>query len=259
MEVIQTIDWGLKELGHDVTYGLNQSSTSSINIIFGAQVLPIEILSQFPQDTIVYNLEQLKGIKKEQLKEGLHFSAKNFKIWEYSLLNSSVWSALNVNTQSYIPIGYTPILTRIPKFKEQDIDVLIYGMPGQDRLNVFWKLAEAGLKILFVCGMYGQERDDLIARSKIVLNVNLYNQSKIFEIVRVSYLLANKKAVVAIVDDVSSIESDISSLVKLSTMDSVVDDCIQLLADDRQREKMESDGFEIFRKRDIRDILSKVL
>ena len=47
-----------------------------------------------------------------------------------------------------------------------------------------------------MCRRFGAGlRDDLIARAKVVLNINKH-QAKIFEIVRVSYLMANAKAVV---------------------------------------------------------------
>ena len=42
---------------------------------------------------------------------------------------------------------------------------------------------------------YGGKRDALIARAKVVLNIHYY-AAQVFEIVRVSYLLANSKAVV---------------------------------------------------------------
>ena len=53
-----------------------------------------------------------------------------------------------------------------------------------------------GINVKALFGVYGRERDKLIARSKIVLNMHHYS-SQIFEIVRVFYLLTNRKAVVA--------------------------------------------------------------
>ena len=43
----------------------------------------------------------------------------------------------------------------------------------------------------------GKTRDDLIARSKLVLNVNRYKHARVFEVARVSYLLGHGKAVVS--------------------------------------------------------------
>ena len=99
-----------------------------------------------------------------------------------------------------VPISYAPILTCIESAANQDIDVLIYGAVGEQRLAVFaslGRLLNGGVSAVFASGLYGAARDGLIARSKIVLNINNIPYSKIFEIVRVSWLLANSKAVVA--------------------------------------------------------------
>jgi hypothetical protein len=53
-----------------------------------------------------------------------------------------------------------------------------------------------GLRVESAFGCYGEERDALIARARIVLNVHYY-ESKVFEVVRVSYLLANRKCVLS--------------------------------------------------------------
>ena len=60
-EVIDTVQWGLQQLGHSAVYGLNNISTTAINIIFGVQVLSMELINKLPPETIVYNFEQAKG------------------------------------------------------------------------------------------------------------------------------------------------------------------------------------------------------
>src|SRR6185437_15004850 len=37
-EVIETVAWGLEQLGHKTTYALNHSAQDATNIVFGAQV-----------------------------------------------------------------------------------------------------------------------------------------------------------------------------------------------------------------------------
>ena len=39
-DVIDTLQWGLDQLGHEVTYAINQISGEATNIIFGAQMIP---------------------------------------------------------------------------------------------------------------------------------------------------------------------------------------------------------------------------
>jgi len=55
-EVIETVAWGLEQLGHQVTSAVNRIDHEATNIVFGAQVMPIEALMQVPSSTIVYNL-----------------------------------------------------------------------------------------------------------------------------------------------------------------------------------------------------------
>ena len=258
-EVIDSVLWGLSELGHEVRYSLNTFDPTSRNIIFGAQVLPVEFLQTLPTHTIVYNFEQLRGLQKNQIKPELHLCAERFTIWEYSESNFESWALLGVDKPVLVPVGYAPVLSRIPKPAIQDLDILIYGMSGDKRVNAFHRLSHAGFKVLFVSGLYGEFRDALISRSKIVLNVNLYDLPKIFEIVRVSYLLANKKAVVAMLDPGTAVEKDLNTSVRFTVLEKIANDCAQLLEDDSERTRLEMLGYETFIQRDIKKILQHVL
>jgi hypothetical protein len=156
-------------------------------------------------------------------------------------------------------VGYAPILQRIVRADPQDIDVLIYGVPGQERLRAFHYLCLEGLTCVFVCGLYGAARDDLIARSKIVLNINLYEHAKIFEVVRVSYLMANRKAVVAPLDAGTLIDPDIAQGICGDSGAAMIAACKHLAADREAREKLEKAGFDAISRRDIRQILAEVV
>lgn len=259
-ELIETFKWGLEQLGYEVSNAVNSYELGCRNIIFGAQVLPIDFMSHFPEDTIIYNVEQMRGITGDYIRDEMHFYAKNFEIWDYKQENLESWASIeNTRNIKFVPIGYAPILTRIAKPVPQDIDVLIYGMPAENRLKAFDLLANAGLSVVFACGFYGESRDSLIARAKIILNATLFQMCQQFEIVRVSYLLANKKAVVSILDEKTIVEEDMKSAIKLSTMETLVNDCRQLIDNEAMRTELENIGFETFARRDIRDILKNAL
>lgn len=112
---------------------------------------------------------------------------------------------------------------------------------------------------MFVCGLYGRPRDELIARSKIIVNINSFEKFRIFEIVRVSYLLANGKAVVANVQPDRYVEPDIAQAVAMVALDDVPQTCIDLLADDVRRVAMESKGISTMHQRSIVPILQDAL
>jgi predicted nucleotidyltransferase len=258
-EVIDTVQWGLQQLGHKADYGLNTLSPTAINIVFGLQMLPMESIHKLPPDTIVYNFEQMKNVNAEDIVPQIHAAAQRFRIWEYSEGNVKGWESLGAKNVVVAPVGYAPILRRIAKQPTQDIDVLIYGLPGKDRLDAFHHLCHSGLTTVFVSGLYGTARDELIGRSKIIVNVNLYEQCKIFEIVRVSYLLANRKAVVADIAPDTYLEQDMRSAIRTTTPSQLVTDCLNLAADAGARAALEEAGFAAIERRDIRKILERVL
>jgi hypothetical protein len=256
-EIIETVQWGLINLGHEVTYAVNQFRNDVVNIVFGAQALGIPALQALPQGTIVYNLEQIAGYEPEELRESLTYCAHNFTVWDYSEFNLPTWTAMNPKTPIvHVPIGYAPILSRIEKPADQDIEVLFYGGPGGNRLRIFYDLCQKLVRAVFVHGLYGASRDSLIARSKLVLNVNQHPRTNVFEMARVSYLLSNRKAVVSDFSYSTKIEYDLNDVIVLAATDRVVEECLQLLADDARRTKLEESGYEFMTKRDIRGFLS---
>jgi hypothetical protein len=252
-EVIETIHWGLRELGHEVTSGVNQLHSSRTNIIFGAQMLQERHVNALRPDTIVYNLEQCFGLPPQQIKPPLLAAVQRFRLWEYSDRNFEWWH--KIPGLKYPPIrvgiGWAPILRRIPQV-EEDIDVLFYGLPGKLRMDTISELCIRGMRVLFVCGLYGPDRDALIARSKLVLNLNRYVASRIFEVVRVSYLLANGKAVVSDVSPETYIEDDLREALAFAPPEKIPDVCAELLADDARRKALAAGGRAAIEKRDIR-------
>src|SRR5262249_20530277 len=98
-------------------------------------------------------------------------------------------------------------------------------------------------------GVYGSRRDAAIARARVVLNLHLY-ETRIFEVVRVAYLLANSKAVVAECDETSEVEPDLREAVRAVPYGDVPDACCELVADDAARRALERRSFAIFSARD---------
>ena len=108
-------------------------------------------------------------------------------------------------------------------------------------------------------GLYGKARDDMIGRSKIILNVSLYTRSKIFEVVRVSYLFANRKAVVAHLEPDTAIDEDIRPAILAVTPQNLVEATASLLGSDAGRRQIEERGYEAIRRRNIVQILEQAL
>ena len=202
----------------------------------------------------------MAGIRPEALRDSLRYCGEHLQIWDYSEFNMPSWRLFEAAREPLnVPIGYSPGLTRIPKSADQEIDVLFYGGPGGPRLRIFQELCSRLLKAVFVHGLYGASRDGLIAKSKLIVNINQYPQYGIFEIARASYLLANSKAVVSDCSSASKIERDIKDAVRFCPLDQVTRECMKLLEDDSARTRLEGEGFEIMRRRDIRKLLESAV
>jgi hypothetical protein len=258
-DVIDTVQWGLRQLGHEAGYSINEPAPDAVNIVFGAQILSPERLGAFPDGTIIYNFEQIRGLSPTQLKPSLRYGASRFRIWDYSAANLQAWTALGDVDVRIAPVGYAPVLSRMVKAEPQDIDVLMYGLTGRKRLAAFDALSACGLTAVYVSGLYGPARDGLIERSKVILNINLYDHAKIFEIVRCSYLLANRKAVVSEIEPEAYIEDDIRSGIVFAERRDVVAQCLDLARNDERRAALEEAGFQAMSRRDIRAILTSAL
>lgn len=259
-DVIDSIQWGLEQLGHQTSYGVNQMVAGVRNIVFGVHMISEDEQAGLPADTIVYNMEQLRGVGPARIRSELRAAARRFQIWDYSEANLEAWGGIErAHRTLYVPVGHSRNLERIGKAQSQDIDVLIYGMPNEKRLSAFHALSKAGLTGVFVYGLYGAARDALIARSKTVLNITLYGDMRVFEIVRVSYLLANRKAVVANIDADTAIERGVLEAIAPTTPQTLRQIVAELCRDDAKRAELEQRGYDFFSKRDIRPILRRAL
>jgi hypothetical protein len=257
-ELIDTLEWGFASLGHQVSRAVNRIEPGAKNIAFGSHLAPIEALQQLPADSVIYNLEQLRGA--HSLYGMAEFGARRFQIWDYSPFNTEFWARFDAAfPPKLVPVGYAPVLERIGRPAEQEIDVLIYGMPNSDRLILFDRLSHAGLSTMFVTGLYGEARDKLIARSKVIANRSYFTRAKVFEVVRASYLMANRKAVASVLDDDTAIEDDIRAGIAGLPDDILVPAIVGLVSNNAAREELEQLGYEQFCKRDIRVYLEHVL
>lgn len=255
-EVAETLQFGLRSLGHTAQIQENTVDAMATNVLLGAHLLSPQEALIVPPGSIVYNLEQLGG---PSLPKHFYELGIRHQVWDYSPHNIKTWEVLRCACPPvHVPLGYVPELRRIKASQTQDIDVLFYGSMNERRSRILQALEDAGVKVYRAFGAYGKERDELIARSKIVLNIHFYD-AKIFEIVRVSYLLANSKAVVTECGADTEVEQGLTDSVLGLPYNSLVEGCLSLLCDEDKRRTLETRGFEWFSQRKESEILSKAL
>jgi SAM-dependent methyltransferase len=255
-EVAETLQFGLRSLGHTVQVGDNVVDSAATNILLGAHLLPPVDAGIVPPGSILYNLEQLGGAN---LSPAYYELASRHQVWDYSLRNLEQWRTMkSLRPPIHVPLGYVPELSRIQAAPVQDIDVLFYGSLNQRRTTILKALKDSGVKVHTVFGVYGKERDELIARSKIVLNIHFYD-TKVFEIVRLSYLLANSKAVVSECSAENELEQNANGAFLAVPYGSLLESCQSLLRNETERRKLETRGLEWFSRQGEPEILSRAL
>jgi len=251
-EVAESLHYALGALGHDSIVTQDTRSPGRQHIVLGSCLLP-----QYHQDplqgSILYNLEQVSP-ESLWITPDLLALFRRYPLWDYSQKNIEQFRQMGIEGVTHVPLGYVPQLTRIPVV-EEDIDVLFVGSMNERRLAVLAALSARGVHVEWRFGVYGAERDRLFARSRIVLNVHFY-EAKIFEAVRVSYLLANRRFVISERGDG---DADFAGGVALTSYDGLVDTCIAYLARPEQRAEIAAAGFALMRERSQAAFLEPVV
>lgn len=250
VELAELICHSLEDLGYPTTISFNTPYIDSRNIIIGAHLLDSSYISQYKSQfssTIILNTEQFGGLNDGKWKNSIFEWVSNFETWDYSAENISVLKDKGISNIKLLEIGYHGKLNRIKKPASQDIDILFYGSTNERRLRILNALKACDCNVAVVFGLYGEERDSLIARSKIVLNLHYYD-SKIFEIIRVFYLMTNSKAVISEVSDGTHINPIYLNGFYSASYENLISSCKTLLADEKARIEIESKAFETISK-----------
>jgi hypothetical protein len=242
VELGELVFYSIRELGYSLKLQPNIIDPDAQNIILGCHMLSKDLIPEIPTDTIIINTEQVYAEATDWNQNTFEWVNK-FQVWDYSEKNISNLNTLGITQVKHLKIGYQKELNRIKKINSRDIDVLFYGSVNDRRAKILNALRESGLNIQNVFGIYGAEKDALIQRSKVVLNLHYYD-SQIFEIIRVFYLLTNSIAVVGEVNPTTSIDGMYLNGIYPSQYDSLVESCHELIKDSNRRALIEQRALE---------------
>ncbi len=259
-EVAETLHAALLALGHDAVLTTELSLPGRRHIVLGCNLLPaLAGLGVRPAPgSILYNLEQVQAGSPWMRPELLELF-RQFPVWDYSARNVARWAELGVPEPRCVPIGTVPEMTRIPsRPEEEEIDVLFYGSINERRKAIIDALRARGVRVEAVFGAYGAPRDHLISVSRLVLNLHYY-EAKVFEIVRVSYLLANRRAVVSERGADPQEDAEFESGVAFAAYAELVDRCVDLLARPDERARLADAGHAIMSRRSAATYLQEAL
>lgn len=189
MEVAMLLKHSIISTGNKCDLTLNELSPDRVNILFGYHLISnLNTLQGYRY--IPFQLEQMDESSSVFNATTISILKSAVCVWDYSVKNIAFLQKHGINAQ-YLPVGYHDVLKRIEQSTDKDIDILFYGSVAGRREKILSDLKLLpGVRTEILFGAYGPQRDAMIARSKIILNIHYY-PAQIFEAVRVSYLLNN--------------------------------------------------------------------
>ena len=249
VELAELLYFALQELGNEAIITVGEAKTGFQNIVIGI-FHSEELWDSLPEASILINTEPL--FAHEDLvrwSDKLIQLSSKFIIWDYDPGNLKVLADLEINNLKLFTFGYQKELERIPEYpdSERPIDVLFYGSSNRRREDVTDQISEKGLHFRTFFGVYGQARDENIARSKLVINSH-FHENGAFEIVRIHYLLNNGVAIVPEIGPNTSIDASYLSCLVGVPYSGLVDRCIFLKENPDELLSLRSNALTEFKK-----------
>jgi hypothetical protein len=160
--------------------------------------LPVSLL---PKHYVFYNAEPLNVSKWRDNPEWSAAMRNSLGVWGYSKSNAAPVAQLGARFH-HVPFGYAPYYEKIfrahtqGKTLAQDIDVLFFGNLSERRRQALEQVQRLGVNVRIVSHVnpaYGEELDELLARSKIILGIHDFAepQAQIADLARLDHLLSN--------------------------------------------------------------------
>ncbi len=169
----------------------NKIEIGKKNIIFGAHLNTEVIKSCKTEDILLVNLERLDEVEK-QYGEGYLKLLDHFEYVDFCSGNNDSADRVGIRKPIYL---YRPwhekCWERVIQPWEKTWDVGFIGSITPRRKRLLEKLSEQGLKVKSVFGAYSAERDSIIGRCKVMLNIHAYDNQEDIEIWRLNYYSTN--------------------------------------------------------------------
>lgn len=248
-EVKELIIYGLKHLKYDVL-SLDSYNLDNVRyIILGANLLKFISKDKRPilkRDTIIINLERFGH--EEIFDQDYLDILKNFEIWDFSKTNiERLNSKYHLNIKKFLPLGYAESLKKIYNKKdEEDIDVLFIGSLSDRRSQILKEISQLNINIKHLFGSYGHERDKIIQRSKLLLNIH-YHEIGSLEHVRIFYYLINSKPVLSEKSDDEEENLTYKNAICLEEYKNLSWKALELLNNSNDLERYSRNGFKFIR------------
>jgi hypothetical protein len=153
-------------------------------------------------EQILYNTEQLTRPDVLDFAKIQKNNSNIIEIWDYSQANIKIWQSLGAYNVKHVPLKLWPEYKQeIESYnlsKTYLYDVGFCGwISGNRRMSMISKIKNSNIRLKTIDGIYGRERDTILAKCKIILNIHFDTHYNIFEQLRCFPWLDTGKTVVS--------------------------------------------------------------
>lgn len=244
--------WSLEQLGHDADIVAAPDVAKNDRRLIVINSHRLSALRTLPADAILFNAEQVPAAASLKWQSYLD-RLSHHAVWDYSQANLKRLDHLGVTSTAHLAVGYWPGMGAWAGVESadrgKDIDVLFYGSLNTRRNAV---LAEIGHKLHLkgLYGVYGEDLDDHVSRSRVVVNIHHYERP-IWEVFRCAPLAARG---VCIVSEDGGLDEELEDLARqvcvLTPYDKIAEACAELIGNEPARRLIGKHAVETFRARD---------
>jgi hypothetical protein len=186
------IHWGLQSAGHDVTRAENSFQEDRTNIVFGfhewfkPKENPLAYIRDY--DCILYQAEQLSPGGR-QMPDWYFGGLRHCKaVWDYSVDNVEI-AHRNGIPSIHVPPAWHEKYEPIESMGDDvNIDVLFIGALNGRRTFLVQLLGQLFDEVHVLQSTWGIERDEFMARSKMLINIHFY-KAQTLELLRLAHAL----------------------------------------------------------------------
>lgn len=196
-DLIELLTDVLQQAGVEVSRSTNQLIKGMPNLLVGHTfVLTREDFAAIRNTGvphIVFQMEALDDVHgfNRRIPHYVDFLLASEHVWDYSLTNVAFLKERGCSGARHVPIGYSGRLERVVHGEAKDMDVLFYGSMSDRRRRILDRFQSRGARVARLFRAYGPERDRMIGRAKVVLNLHQFDLPQLEE-VRISFLLNNR-------------------------------------------------------------------
>ena len=200
---------------------------------------------KLPKNFIAIQSEQLGS--KWITKDYLSVLSRARVVWDFSDRNIQYFNkslsipCRDIGTRVPMDVFYpdSPSMKRHFSGRQKDIDILFYGARCPRRESMELKFKKNGFNTVFrYYDLFREERDDLISRSKVVLNIHYYIPSSL-ETHRIEYLCSRGKCVISENSSDVILDKKFTQSILFSSTENMVKLATKFVNDEKARSFME--------------------